>query len=161
MAWAWSSERASVAGTSVELVELLAPFVPLLPSLVRALLLDRVLLLATATSTCSGPVMDGYPFAVMDGYPFARAPRRVPGAEIPVTCQHGAMANTTDGGRPVVWDADAHICEPPAVWQEYADPEFRDLVLQVRTHADGRETLFAGGVDTATNAAPACIPGAY
>lgn len=71
------------------------------------------------------------------------------------------MANTNDGAGPAVWDADAHICEPTSVWQEYADPEFRDLVLQVRAHPGGRETLFAGGVDTGTNAAPACIPGAY
>ncbi|MFN0026706.1 MAG: amidohydrolase family protein [Acidimicrobiales bacterium] len=60
-----------------------------------------------------------------------------------------------------VWDADAHICEPPSVWQEYADPAFRDLVVQVRRHPDGRESLVCGGVDTGTNAAPACIPGAY
>ncbi|MCC6438146.1 MAG: amidohydrolase family protein [Acidimicrobiales bacterium] len=60
-----------------------------------------------------------------------------------------------------VWDADAHICEPPSVWQEYADPAFRDVVVQVRKHPGGRETLFCGGVDTGTNAAPACIPGAY
>lgn len=60
-----------------------------------------------------------------------------------------------------VWDADAHICEPPAVWQDYADPAFRDRVLQVHCHADGHETLFCGGKDTGTNAAPACIPGVY
>jgi len=71
---------------------------------------------------------------------------------------HAAPGNDDDA---VVWDADAHICEPPEVWQEYADPAFRDLVLQVRKHADGRESLFAGGNDTGTNAAPACIPGAY
>ena len=32
---------------------------------------------------------------------------------------------------PVV-DSDGHIVEPPAVWQEYAEPAFRDLVIQVR-----------------------------
>ncbi len=60
-----------------------------------------------------------------------------------------------------VWDADAHICEPPSVWTEYAEPAFRDRVIQVHKHADGRETLFCGGNDINTNAAPACIPGAY
>ncbi len=60
-----------------------------------------------------------------------------------------------------VWDSDAHICEPLKVWQEYADPAFRDLVLQVHVHADGHETLFCGGVDSGINVAPACIPGAY
>jgi predicted TIM-barrel fold metal-dependent hydrolase len=60
-----------------------------------------------------------------------------------------------------VWDADAHICEPTSVWEEYADPAYRELVVQQRRHADGHETLFCGGVDTGTNAAPACIPGAY
>lgn len=61
----------------------------------------------------------------------------------------------------VVWDADAHICEPPAVWREYAEPAFRDRVVQVHKHPDGHETLFVGGADLGTNAAPACIPGAY
>ena len=67
----------------------------------------------------------------------------------------------TNGSKVVVWDADAHICEPPEVWREYADPAYRDLVLQVRKHDDGHETLFCGGRDVGTNAAPACIPGAY
>lgn len=60
-----------------------------------------------------------------------------------------------------VWDADAHICEPPSVWEQYAEPAFRDLVVQQRRSPSGGESLWAGGVDTGTNAAPACIPGAY
>ena len=60
-----------------------------------------------------------------------------------------------------VWDADAHICEPTAVWEYYAEPRFRDLVMQVHRRADGTETVLAGGVDINTNAAPACIPGAF
>lgn len=60
-----------------------------------------------------------------------------------------------------MWDADAHICEPPEVWREYADPAFRDRVLQVRKHADGHESLVIEGRDLGTSPAPACIPGAY
>lgn len=71
------------------------------------------------------------------------------------------QARTIVEASTVVWDADAHICEPPSVWEEYADPAFRDQVVQVRRHPDGRESLFCGGEDTGTNAAPACIPGAY
>ena len=73
----------------------------------------------------------------------------------------GTNATGADVADIVVWDADAHICEPPKVWEEYADPAFRELVLQVHKHANGRETLFCGGVDSGTNVAPACIPGAY
>ena len=31
-----------------------------------------------------------------------------------------------------VYDSDAHIAEPPSVWQEYTDPKFRELVMQCR-----------------------------
>ncbi|MPY91502.1 MAG: amidohydrolase family protein [Acidimicrobiia bacterium] len=71
------------------------------------------------------------------------------------------MTSTGDDARVAVWDADAHICEPPAVWREYAEPAFRDLVMQVHRHPDGHETGFAGGVDLGMNVAPACIPGMY
>jgi predicted TIM-barrel fold metal-dependent hydrolase len=60
-----------------------------------------------------------------------------------------------------VWDADAHICEPPSVWESYAEPAYRDLVLQVAKRPDGTESLRAGGVDTGMRVAPACIPGKY
>ena len=72
---------------------------------------------------------------------------------------HSAMEADLKPG--VVWDADAHICEPPAVWEHYAEPKFRELVIQAHRRSDGSETLLAGGIDTNTNAAPACIPGAY
>jgi hypothetical protein len=29
-------------------------------------------------------------------------------------------------------DSDGHIVEPPAVWEEYAEPGLRDLVIRVR-----------------------------
>lgn len=60
-----------------------------------------------------------------------------------------------------VYDADAHICEPRAVWEQYADPAFRDRILRVDREAGGKEALFVNGASTGTNAAPACIPGAY
>ena len=65
----------------------------------------------------------------------------------------------TDSYTPV-YDADAHICEPPAVWERYADPAYRDLVVQCRT-TDGHDQLWASGRTTGMSAAPACIPGAY
>ena len=55
---------------------------------------------------------------------------------------------------PVI-DADGHLVEPPALWQEYADPTYRDLVIQVRDDALWVEGRRSGG-----NPAPACIPGA-
>ncbi|MFT7599999.1 MAG: putative TIM-barrel fold metal-dependent hydrolase [Acidimicrobiales bacterium] len=60
-----------------------------------------------------------------------------------------------------VYDADAHICEPPSVWQEYCDPAYRDLIIRAGRGADGRDSLWANGKATGATAAPACIPGAY
>jgi hypothetical protein len=40
------------------------------------------------------------------------------------------MGTTRTADRPPVYDTDAHICEPPALWQEYCDPAYRDLVLR-------------------------------
>lgn len=63
--------------------------------------------------------------------------------------------------RTPVYDADAHICEPPSVWNEYCDPAYRDLILRVDSNADGGDTMFVNGVDVRTPVAQACIPGAY
>lgn len=68
---------------------------------------------------------------------------------------------TESDGRPAVWDADAHICEPTTVWTEYAEPAFRDRVLQVRARADGTEAFFVGGREQGPSPAGACIPGRY
>ena len=59
-----------------------------------------------------------------------------------------------------VWDSDAHICEPTTVWTEYAEPAYRDQVLQIR-RTGGRETMWAEGRDLGVPVAPACIPGQY
>ncbi|MGI9596378.1 MAG: amidohydrolase family protein [Acidimicrobiales bacterium] len=66
----------------------------------------------------------------------------------------------TDDHTPV-YDADAHICEPPTVWTEYCDPKFRDLILRAGLDADGKDVLFVEGEGVGMSAAPACIPGAY
>jgi predicted TIM-barrel fold metal-dependent hydrolase len=71
-----------------------------------------------------------------------------------------AMASTGND-HVAVWDSDAHICEPPSVWESYAEPEYRDLVVQVDRNRDGKEMLFAGGKDAGSSPAPACIPGQY
>ena len=44
---------------------------------------------------------------------------------------------------PVV-DSDGHIVEPPVVWQEYAEAEYRDLVIQVRPTSVGDELWIEG-----------------
>jgi len=60
-----------------------------------------------------------------------------------------------------VYDADAHICEPPAVWEEYCDPAFRERVLRAGFTDEGKDVLYANGEATGASAAPACIPGQY
>jgi predicted TIM-barrel fold metal-dependent hydrolase len=58
-------------------------------------------------------------------------------------------------------DSDGHICEPPAVWEEYAEAAFRDRVIQVRRDAEsGRDQLWVEGRRLSVDPASACIPGA-
>jgi len=42
-------------------------------------------------------------------------------------------------------DADAHILEPPTLWQEWIDPKFRDRALRFRTDENGLEELEIDG----------------
>jgi len=63
--------------------------------------------------------------------------------------------------RTPVYDSDAHICEPPSVWEQYAEPGYRDLVLQSRRVPQGGDAVYVQDRCTGMNAAPACIPGAY
>lgn len=65
------------------------------------------------------------------------------------------------GHRPLVYDADAHICEPPSIWTEYCDPDYRELILQAGFDDDGNDALYIEGRHSGASAAPACIPGAY
>ena len=60
---------------------------------------------------------------------------------------------------PVI-DADGHLVEPPLVWQDYAEPAFRDLVIQVRRSERGLDQLWVEGRRSGANPAPSCIPGA-
>ena len=39
-------------------------------------------------------------------------------------------------------DADGHIVEPPTLWQDYVEPEFRDRVIQIRRGADGKDEFW-------------------
>ena len=61
---------------------------------------------------------------------------------------------------PVV-DSDGHIVEPPAVWQEYAEAAYRDLVIQVRPTSSGDELWIEGRPRPGVNPAPTCHPGAF
>jgi predicted TIM-barrel fold metal-dependent hydrolase len=65
----------------------------------------------------------------------------------------------------LVIDSDGHICEPPAVWEKYAEPRYRDDVLQIRVLDQPFGELFHEGRPLAArsglaNPAKACIPGA-
>lgn len=44
-----------------------------------------------------------------------------------------------------VVDADAHVLEPPNLWQEYVDPPYRARAIRVRRGRDGRDTLEIDG----------------
>ena len=59
-----------------------------------------------------------------------------------------------------VYDADAHIAEPPSVWQEYTDPKFRELVMQCRPVGE-LDSIFVEDEGIGMSCAPACIPNAY
>lgn len=62
---------------------------------------------------------------------------------------------------PEITDSDGHICEPPALWEKYAEPAFRDRVIQIRRDsATGRDALWIEGKRLAVDPAPTCIPGA-
>ena len=59
-----------------------------------------------------------------------------------------------------VYDSDAHIAEPPSVWQEYTDPKFRELVMQCRPVGQ-LDSIFVEDQGIGMSCAPACIPNAY
>ncbi|MAT03560.1 MAG: hypothetical protein CL424_00715 [Acidimicrobiaceae bacterium] len=42
-------------------------------------------------------------------------------------------------------DADAHILEPPTLWEEYIDPQYRDRALRIVVDEHGLEELEIGG----------------
>ena len=42
-------------------------------------------------------------------------------------------------------DADAHILEPPTLWEEWIDPKYRDRALRFQTDEQGLEELEIGG----------------
>ena len=39
-------------------------------------------------------------------------------------------------------DADGHIVEPRSLWEDYAEPQFRDRMIQVRRNRDGGDELW-------------------
>ena len=42
-------------------------------------------------------------------------------------------------------DADAHILEPPDLWENYIDPQYRDRALRITIDENGLEELEIGG----------------
>ncbi|MEM7091786.1 MAG: amidohydrolase family protein [Actinomycetota bacterium] len=67
----------------------------------------------------------------------------------------------TKPSRPVVYDTDAHICEPPMIWQEYCDPQYRDLMLRAEPGPQNKDCMWVNGESRDTRISQACIPGAY
>lgn len=59
----------------------------------------------------------------------------------------------------MIIDADGHITEPRALWEEFAEPAFRDRVIQVRRTAEGEDQIWWEGRAQGGSPAPSCIPG--
>ena len=43
--------------------------------------------------------------------------------------------------KPLVVDMDSHVMEPPDLWQNYLEPQYRDRAIRIERNADGVETL--------------------
>ncbi|MGH7857962.1 MAG: amidohydrolase family protein, partial [Candidatus Binatia bacterium] len=59
-------------------------------------------------------------------------------------------------------DADGHVAEPRVVWEEYAEPAFRERLIEVRRNAQGLDDLWIDGeqrTDQSLNVAATCVPG--
>ncbi len=62
-------------------------------------------------------------------------------------------------GMPAIIDADGHVTEPRALWEEFAEPAFRDQVIQVRTDPDGEDRMYWEGQAHGGSPVPSCVPG--
>ena len=54
-----------------------------------------------------------------------------------------ARDGTVFDGEEIVFDADAHVMEPPDLWERYLEPEFRDRAIRI-VERDGVEQLLMG-----------------
>jgi hypothetical protein len=58
-----------------------------------------------------------------------------------------------------VIDADGHICEPPAVWNDYVEKRYRADTIRVDRDADGRDWVsINGAMRRNLRPAAACVP---
>jgi hypothetical protein len=58
-----------------------------------------------------------------------------------------------------VIDADGHICEPPAVWNDYVEKRHRADTIRVERDADGRDWVsINGAMRRNLRPAAACVP---
>src|SRR4026209_1956620 len=55
------------------------------------------------------------------------------------------MHPTARLAHPGAVDADAHILEPPAPWERYLEPKYRDRALRIIPDENGLEELSIGG----------------
>ena len=69
---------------------------------------------------------------------------------------------TMSNGRPKIVDADGHVLEPPDLWEEYLEPEYKDRAIRISTNEAGLEYIEidgrpseAGAVGTLGNVASA------
>lgn len=61
-------------------------------------------------------------------------------------------------------DADGHIVEPRALWEEYTEPAYRDRVIQVRRNRDGVDEFWINGErrrGVGGSVAASVIPGGF
>lgn len=61
-------------------------------------------------------------------------------------------------------DADGHIVEPSAIWEEYTEPEYRDRMIQIRRNRDGIDEFWINGErrrPLGTSIAAPMIPGGF
>src|SRR5258707_11394872 len=58
-----------------------------------------------------------------------------------------------------VIDADGHICEPPAVWNDYIEKRYRADAIRVERDPDGRDWISVNGAMRHNlRPAAACVP---
>ena len=44
----------------------------------------------------------------------------------------------------LVVDMDSHVMEPPDLWQNYLEPQYRDRAIRIERDVDGIETIMIG-----------------
>ncbi len=59
-------------------------------------------------------------------------------------------------------DADGHVVEPRALWEDYAERQFREQMIQIRRNRDGGDELWINGENRSRPSLPVAasmVPG--